>query len=54
MKRFLNFFCRNLGLKLIALALALVIYYSMRNSTTRSRVAENPFLKGATNGGNVK
>ena len=54
MKSILDIFRRNWGLKLLALALAIVIYYSMRNSTTRSRVAENPFLKGATNGGNVK
>ena len=54
MKSLLNFFSRNLGLKLLALALALVIYYSMRNSASHTRVAENPFLKGAPNGGNGK
>ena len=50
MKAFLNIFRRNWGLKLLALALALVIYYSMRNSSGRSRIPQS-FLKGAENGG---
>lgn len=52
MRAILNFFRRNLGLKLLALALALVIYYSMRDSMGSSRIPQNPFLKGATDGGN--
>ena len=34
----------------VALALALVIYYSMRNSSGRSHIPQS-FLKGAENGG---
>ena len=53
MKALLNLFRRNWGLKILALALALVIYYSMRDSMGKdSRIPQNPFLKGATNGGN--
>lgn len=52
MRTILNLFCRNWGLKLLALALALVIYYSMRDSVGSSRIPQNPFLKGATDGGN--
>ena len=33
MTAFLNIFRRNLGLKIIALILAIVIYYSMRNDS---------------------
>ena len=51
MKAVLNIFRRNWGLKLIALALALVIYYSMRNPSGHSRIPQNPFSKGAENGG---
>ena len=51
MKAILNLFRRNWGLKLLALALALVIYYSMRDSMGKSRIPQNPFLKGATDGG---
>ena len=46
MTAFLNIFRRNWGLKLIALVLALVIYYSMRNSTSKTRVPQNIFMKG--------
>lgn len=53
MKAILNLFRRNWGLKLLALALALVIYYSMRDSMGNSRIPQNPFLKGATDGGNT-
>lgn len=51
MRNILNLFRRNLGLKLLALALSLVIYYSMRDSKGSSRIPQNPFLKGATDGG---
>lgn len=51
MRAFLNMFRRNLGLKLLALALALVIYYSMRDSKGSTPIPQNPFLKGATDGG---
>ena len=50
MKAFLNIFRRNWGLRLLALALALVIYYSMRNASGRSHIPQS-FLKGAENGG---
>ena len=53
MNTLLNLFRRNWGLKLLALALALVIYYSMRDSKGTSRIPQNPFLKGATDGGNT-
>ncbi len=52
MKSFLDLFRRNWGLKLLALALALVIYYSMRDSMGSSHIPQNPFLKGASDGGN--
>ena len=53
MRAVLDLFRRNWGLKLLALALALVIYYSMRDSMGNdSRIPRNPFLKGATDGGN--
>ena len=54
MNAFLNLFRRNWGLKLLALILSLVIYYSMRDSENSSNVTRNPFLKGAANGGNSK
>ena len=50
MKTLLNIFRRNWALKLLALALALVIYYSIRNSSGRSHIPQT-FLKGAENGG---
>ena len=53
MRTILNLFRRNWGLKLIALALALVIYYSMRDSKRNSRIPQNPLVsKGAIDGGN--
>jgi hypothetical protein len=54
MNAFLNLFRRNWGLKLLALILSLVVYYSMRDSAGNSNVTNNPFLKGASNGGNSK
>lgn len=54
MKLFLDIFRRNWGLKLLALILSLVIYYSMRDSADGQHVTNNPFLKGASNGGNGK
>lgn len=50
MKSILNLFRRNWGLKLLALILSLVVYYTMRNSANNN-VTHNPFLKGAANGG---
>lgn len=47
MKTFIDLFRRNLGLKLLALVLALVIFYSMRENFEESRVPRNPFLKGS-------
>ena len=54
MKTLLNLFRRNWGLKLIALVLSLVIYYSMRNSAKTGGIPQNPFLKGSADGGNSK
>jgi hypothetical protein len=54
MNAVLNLFRRNWGLKLLALILSLVVYYSMRNSAENDNVSHNPFLKGAANGGNRK
>lgn len=53
MNTFLNLFRRNWGLKLLALILSLVVYYSMRDSANNN-VTRNPFLKGAANGGDSK
>lgn len=54
MTAILNIFRRNWGLKFIALVLALVIYYSMRNSTGKTRVPQNIFMKGTDDGGTGK
>jgi hypothetical protein len=54
MNAFLNLFRRNWGLKILALILSLVVYYSIRNSASNDNVSNNPFLKGASNGGNNK
>lgn len=54
MKSFLNLFRRNWGLKLLALILSFVIYYTMRDSTNSEDVSNKTFLKGAPNGGTVK
>lgn len=54
MNVFLNLFRRNWGLKILALILSLVVYYSMRNSADNGNVSHNPFLKGSANGGNSK
>ena len=54
MNAFLNLFRRNWGLKLLALILSLVVYYSMRDSANNDNATRNPFLKGAANGGNGK
>lgn len=54
-KVFLDIFRRNWGIKLIALILALVIYYSMRDSAGEARDSQNIFImKGSANGGNGK
>lgn len=54
MSALLHLFRRNWGLKLLALVLSLVVYYSMRDRADSKDVTNNPFLKGATNGGNGK
>ena len=55
MTALLNIFRRNWGLKLIALVLALVIYYSMRNATGKAGVTQNIFdMKGTADGGTGK
>ena len=55
MTAFLNIFRRHWGLKLLALALALVIYYSMRDSDDKTGVSRNIFdMKGSTDGGTGK
>ena len=59
MTAILNIFRRNWGLKLIALILALVIYYSMQNASgktgsSKSDVTQNLFMKGTTDGGTGK
>ncbi len=50
MKRFFSIFTRNLGLKLLALILAIVVYYSMKDSTPSNVRVYTP-LKGPANGG---
>ena len=55
MKAILNIFRRHWGLKLLALALALVIYYSMRDANGKSSVSQSIFdMKGTTDGGTGK
>ena len=56
MKALLNIFRRNLGLKLIALVLSLVIYYSMRKAPGgTAKLPDAPlFLKGPADGGSGK
>lgn len=54
MNALLNLFRRNWGLKLTALILSLVIYYSMRDSAKTGEMPQNPFLKGSADGGNSK
>ena len=56
MRKFIGIFTTNWGLKLLALVLAIVVYYSLKQ-TTHGRTeygagaAPNLFLKGAANGG---
>lgn len=55
MTAFLNIFRRHWGLKLLALALALVIYYSMRSADGKTDVSNNIFdMKGTADGGTGK
>ena len=54
MTALLNLFRRNWGLKLLALILSLVVYYSMRDSAQNDNATRNPFLKFDANGGNSK
>lgn len=50
MKSILDIFRKNLGMKILALALAIVIYYSMRDSKGNTHIMQTT-LKGATDGG---
>jgi hypothetical protein len=55
MTAILNIFRRNWGLKLLALALALVIYYSMRDTNGKAGVSQSIFdMKGTADGGTGK
>lgn len=55
MKVLLDLFRRNWNLKLIALVLALLIYYSMRDSSGNARDPQDIFsMKGAVNAGSGK
>lgn len=54
MTALLDIFRRNWGLKLIALVLALVIYYSMRNTSEEDSVTQGIFMKGTVDGGSGK
>ena len=54
MTAILNIFRRNWGLKLLALALAIFIYYSMKNSSGKAHVPQSIFMKGTDNGGTGK
>jgi len=50
MKSFFRLFTHNWGLKLLALALALITYLSIKDSL-RTRGASNVFLKGSVTDG---
>lgn len=51
----MDIFRRNWGLKVISLILALVIYYSMRDSSGETRNPQHIFtMKGSANGGSGK
>ena len=49
MRRLLDFFTSNWGLKILALVLAIVVFYSMKGTQPVSR--SSTFLKGPANGG---
>lgn len=55
MKKILTIFTNNWPLKLLALALAITVYYSMKDSTRVPSLGGNPntsiFRKGPANGG---
>ena len=53
MKRIIEFFTGNWGLKLLAFILAIVVYCSMKDSLPSNDRTGNPsvFLKGPVNGG---
>ena len=53
MRRLMAFFTGNWGLKILALILAIVVYYSMKETSGRvSRNENSPvFLKGPADGG---
>ena len=49
MKAFLKIFTRNWGLRLLALALALIVYYSLRESIRTSKIGASDSMKGTLN-----
>jgi len=49
MKALFRMFTRNWGLKLLALALALVVYYSIRESIRSSGFSATDSMKGTFN-----
>lgn len=55
MKKLLAIFTSNWGLKILALVLAVVVYYSMKETTRSNRHGNRPntpiFLKGPADGG---
>ncbi|MBR4652086.1 MAG: hypothetical protein IKO72_01885 [Kiritimatiellae bacterium] len=52
MKGLLAFFTSNWGLKILALLLALIVYYSLKDSSRMARGPASPsFLKGGENVG---
>lgn len=47
MKKILNFFFHNWGLKVLALVLAVVVYFSLRGEISKSTGWKTPsFMKG--------
>lgn len=46
MKSFLSFFTSNLGLKLLALILAIIVFYSVRESSSATRLSPGQQLFG--------
>ena len=46
MKSFFAFFTSNIGLKILALILAIIVYYAVRDSLASSRVrSDSPIFK---------
>lgn len=50
MKEFLKLFTRNWGIKILALVLALVTYFLMKDSLRNQRHNPSIFLKGTADG----